>query len=1088
MANGSSTGGSWPLASSYSAMLQNPQMAFRDQELRKIAIKRDQHNQPLGMSGQFAVVYKGTFPSGRSMAVRAFTSDKGRERKDRYNVISAHIRQHRVRSLVDFEYHEKGIRASNGKMYPLLTMEWVPGVILFDWVRTKCLGREKLILRQAVDRWLELVAELNAAQVAHGDLQQANVMVTEQGEFKLVDYDCMCVPALVGRPNLEIGVAPYQHPQRNSDTLLSPDLDNFSAIFILVVLRALAAEPELWDEYVEQKKYDKLLIQPQDFADPGNSSLYQRLLKSPDPDVGRQTQELFALYRGPIERVPLLKHFIFSYDQVAMLLGQKAWDQVVELLSRLPAASNVPPQLQAGIQEARARVNCRKELEKKVAAGDEAGMKQWCQPRLLDDYPAAQPAVEVAKFAGQVVQLLQQLQQTKQRQQWPELVRLWDSQRALLESRRSPQVQAYRAEVEAWRQRFQLWRQVAGLLAQKAWDQAVELFRRCGAANEAPADVQAGIKEASTRIHCRQELEKRVAAGDEAGMQQWYQPQLLNDYPAARPAVAVAKDAGQVLQLLQQLQQAKQRQQGRLLVRIWDSQRALLESRQSPQVQAFRGEADDWRQRNLLCDRVLALAGQAAGNVEELARLWADLKLQGGHADAVARQVEIEHVIQRGRAWAAVEEWLPDVQVAPDEAKDRRLKGLWKQDLFKDWGPAEAQREAVQAAEARLEIVERLQDLLRRARRSSVSGSDDEQRRDAEIRQLSAKLPKGYEHVLQEDVQVSQERENAFQSLKRFLAADGPDTNIAAAGEKLFKLNGRSRLNPRQIERVERAAKRAPAIRRVKAISLRQRIEHRDRQLLDCWDERLLQDCAEVEPWRAAHQEAVQRQQALQALEVAIATGNDVGIVIAASEACLQSYPLRDDWQNRIQAAQARLQDARGLLRTLETGDREEFGKLFDARIIRAYGSMFRPVQDQLLQWSREDIRRVETIQLCKPVACEGLVRQGTTNDYLARWRFPEARYTDQCFLGVCRQPPTLDLDPREQAKEERPIWEPINREAHRLSGGGRKLHLRDSGDCHVAVWAVIDLGEFGRLLSEPFTLGSIDSADKKKKRAKAGW
>ena len=48
----------------------------------------------------------------------------------------------------------------------------------------------------------------------------------------------MCVPALAGRPNMETGLAPYQHPQRNEQTLLSLNLDHFSALVIYVALRA----------------------------------------------------------------------------------------------------------------------------------------------------------------------------------------------------------------------------------------------------------------------------------------------------------------------------------------------------------------------------------------------------------------------------------------------------------------------------------------------------------------------------------------------------------------------------------------------------------------------------------------------------------------------------------------------------------------------------------------------------------------------------------------------------------------------------------------------------------------------------------
>ena len=58
-------------------------------------------------------------------------------------------------------------------------------------------------------------------------------MVSPDGHFKLVDYDCMCVPELQGQPNVELGMDPYQHPGRKADTPMFPGLDNFSALVTL---------------------------------------------------------------------------------------------------------------------------------------------------------------------------------------------------------------------------------------------------------------------------------------------------------------------------------------------------------------------------------------------------------------------------------------------------------------------------------------------------------------------------------------------------------------------------------------------------------------------------------------------------------------------------------------------------------------------------------------------------------------------------------------------------------------------------------------------------------------------------------------
>ena len=216
---------SWPLASHFSAMLQSPQVAFRDPRLQHSRIEKDQRNQPRPWAGAFAVVYKAFSPDDRRpFAVRVFTSESP-ERRERYELVAAYAKDHKPRCLVEFEYRDQSIRsAGDGKWYPVILMEWVQGETLFNWVRDRCREGNAEAVGFLADRWLDAVKELADAGIAHGDLQHGNVMVTPQSEIKLVDYDCMCVPALVGRRNLEVGVEPYQHPepQRQDAALAGP--------------------------------------------------------------------------------------------------------------------------------------------------------------------------------------------------------------------------------------------------------------------------------------------------------------------------------------------------------------------------------------------------------------------------------------------------------------------------------------------------------------------------------------------------------------------------------------------------------------------------------------------------------------------------------------------------------------------------------------------------------------------------------------------------------------------------------------------------------------------------------------------------
>jgi len=297
----------WPLASDFSAMLQKPQIAFCDPRLQSCHIERDAMNQPRPWSGAFAVVYKAMDPaSNRALAVRMFTSASP-ERRERYAHYCEYIGSHKVRCLVGFDYRDAAIRsAGDGKWYPLVLMDWVEGQTLFDWLRAKCLAGDTMALNGIAQKWLSVVQELGEKRIAHGDLSHSNVLVTASGMLKLVDYDGMCVPALAGRRNLEIGVRPYQHPQRDARTPLSPSLDHYSTLVIYLALRSLAAEPGLWARHVEGTRNDKLLFSTSDFSGPGESALFQDLARSPDPKVRQLAERLKECSAGKIDDVPPL--------------------------------------------------------------------------------------------------------------------------------------------------------------------------------------------------------------------------------------------------------------------------------------------------------------------------------------------------------------------------------------------------------------------------------------------------------------------------------------------------------------------------------------------------------------------------------------------------------------------------------------------------------------------------------------------------------------------------------------------------------------------------------------------------------------
>ncbi len=437
---------SWPLISHFASMLKNPQVGFRDPALKRCTVEMNQLGQPKARSGNFATVYRGYRPDGTEFAIRVFNRRQD-ERLEHYRTISEYLEQRSISSIVSFDYDQRGIRsAGDGKYYPLLIMEWVPGITLFEWTRDRCREGYARALQIAADVWLHVVRELAEHDVVHGDLQHGNVMVSPEGHFKLVDYDCMCVPSLIGRRNLETGLPPYQHPGRNAGTILFPGLDNFSALVIYVALRALAAQPLLWMTYVDQPDYDRILFRDEDFRAPTSSPLYHDLLNSPDEQVRDLAHYLFELSRYELHDVPPVDEVLLWCESLDDLIASHQWDKVVRLVERMGPDEPISPHLQPLVLDAQERVACRREIEEAFEKGDEQRIEQCFQTGLLHDYPDAEHLLEPASRAGQVQAVLRILKSARHLQAWEKLKTTWQENQELLQGRVS--ARPYEIEVE----------------------------------------------------------------------------------------------------------------------------------------------------------------------------------------------------------------------------------------------------------------------------------------------------------------------------------------------------------------------------------------------------------------------------------------------------------------------------------------------------------------------------------------------------------------------------------------------------------------------------------------------------------------
>jgi hypothetical protein len=299
----------WPHATDYNAAVQNPQLCFRDADLRQGQTVGDLFGLPRPHSGNFADVYQIQTPDGQNWAVKCFTRPVTGLRH-RYHAVSEHIRQTQRAFMVEFYFLDEGI-CIHGQWHPLVKMHWVDGLRLNEFVREQL--NKPVVLERLAQMWIRLAQELRDAGIAHGDLQHGNVLLVPGSRsslmsLKLIDYDGMFVPALAPCPSGEVGHANYQHPRRLREGTYDANMDRFAHLLIYTALRCLCVGGEaLWQRYDNQ---ENLLFRDEDFRQPRKSLLLRELWEVADRDIRSLVGYLLLASQGPLAVVPTLDELV----------------------------------------------------------------------------------------------------------------------------------------------------------------------------------------------------------------------------------------------------------------------------------------------------------------------------------------------------------------------------------------------------------------------------------------------------------------------------------------------------------------------------------------------------------------------------------------------------------------------------------------------------------------------------------------------------------------------------------------------------------------------------------------------------------
>ena len=257
----------YPLISEYVQSIRFSEENF--DKLSNLCPVLDEDGNPVMFSGNFAIVFKmQDKQTGKLHAVKCFLREQeGRE--ESYKLIASELEYVSSTFLTPIQYLEKEIFVDTTQgedtEFPVLLMDWVEGLTLDKYIRNNIHDPYKLAL--ITYQFCRMGSWLLSQEFAHGDLKPDNIIVREDGQLVLVDYDGMFVPAMRGQKARELGSVDYRHPLRRED-VFNGSIDDFSIAAIALSLKAISLKPELFNNFGAE---DRLLFSAKDYQNIGES-------------------------------------------------------------------------------------------------------------------------------------------------------------------------------------------------------------------------------------------------------------------------------------------------------------------------------------------------------------------------------------------------------------------------------------------------------------------------------------------------------------------------------------------------------------------------------------------------------------------------------------------------------------------------------------------------------------------------------------------------------------------------------------------------------------------------------------------------
>ena len=192
------------------------------------------------------VIDKETIRVGNN-AVTARCTIPGREGKWLFKCY--YRKKTNLRQIYDEAYYpdELSLYSIDGRMEStdVVVMPWIEGKTLDSYIGDR--DSDYSMLSREFDI---LAYNTLTNEYAHGDIKPDNIVVLENHEMRLIDFDGMWTPSHRGHTMSEIGTQTYRHPRRDSE-YSAKSIDDYPIALISTMLAALAHDRETMERYIK---------------------------------------------------------------------------------------------------------------------------------------------------------------------------------------------------------------------------------------------------------------------------------------------------------------------------------------------------------------------------------------------------------------------------------------------------------------------------------------------------------------------------------------------------------------------------------------------------------------------------------------------------------------------------------------------------------------------------------------------------------------------------------------------------------------------------------------------------------------------